>query len=214
MHRKQESENITEGADKEKAANKIGIIVTGSALKQISLSDDPSLKESFLKATDKVDVLLGCRISPAQKAEIVNMIKERYPNKITLAIGDGANDVNMILNSHVGVGIRGKEGQQAARSADYAIGQFKFLKPLMFIHGREAYRRNSMLVLYSFYKNVLYISVQYIFSLVSCYSGQPLYESMIYQLYNLTFTGLPILYYCLFDFEYIKDFESDLKLQK
>lgn len=57
----------------------------------------------------------------------------------------------------MGVGIFGKEGQQAARSADFAIGQFRFLKPLMFIHGREAYRRNSFLVLYTFYKNILYI---------------------------------------------------------
>jgi len=64
----------------------------------------------------------------------------------------------MITQAHVGVGILGKEGQQAARSADFAIGQFQFLKPLMFVHGREAYRRNSLLILYNFYKNVLYIS--------------------------------------------------------
>ena len=74
-----------------------------------------------------------------------------------MAIGDGANDVNMILQAHVGVGILGKEGQQAARTADYAIGQFKFLKPLLFIHGREAYRRNSMMVKYSFFKSVMYM---------------------------------------------------------
>jgi|TARA_B110000285_G_scaffold205398_1_gene243130 P-type E1-E2 ATPase len=64
----------------------------------------------------------------------------------------------MITQAHVGVGILGKEGQQAARSADFAIGQFQFLKPLMFVHGREAYRRNALLILYNFYKNVLYIS--------------------------------------------------------
>lgn len=91
------------------------------------------------------------------------MIKKRFPSKVTLSIGDGANDVNMILQAHVGVGIQGKEGQQAARSADYAIGQFKFLRPLMFVHGREAYRRNSLLILYTFYKNVLYISTQFFF---------------------------------------------------
>lgn len=71
------------------------------------------------------------------------MIKQRHKNKVTLSIGDGANDVAMILKAHVGVGILGKEGQQAARSADYAIGQFKNLKTLLFFHGREAYRRNS-----------------------------------------------------------------------
>jgi magnesium-transporting ATPase (P-type) len=77
----------------------------------------------------------------------------------------------MIMQAHVGVGILGKEGQQAARSADYAIGQFKFLKPLLFIHGREAYRRNSFLILYNFYKNVLYVSAQYFFGFRSTFSG-------------------------------------------
>jgi phospholipid-transporting ATPase len=99
------------------------------------------------------------------------MIRKRFPKKVTLAIGDGANDVNMILQAHVGVGILGKEGQQAARSADYAIGQFKFLKPLLFIHGREAYRRNSMLIKYTFYKNVLYVITQYYFGFFSAFSG-------------------------------------------
>ena len=124
-----------------------------------------------MAASDDVDVVLACRVSPKQKADIVNMIKERFPKKITLAIGDGANDVNMILQAHVGVGILGKEGQQAARSADYAIGQFKFLKPLLFFHGREAYRRNSMLILYNFYKNVVYIVAQFYFGFGSAFSG-------------------------------------------
>jgi len=80
------------------------------------------LRDTFVKATDYSDVVLACRVSPKQKADIVNLIKFRYPKKVTLAIGDGANDVNMILQAHVGVGIQGKEGQQAARSADFAIG--------------------------------------------------------------------------------------------
>jgi len=75
-----------------------------------------------------------------------------------LAIGDGANDVNMILKAHVGVGIAGREGLQAARAADYAIGQFKFLKTLLFVHGREAYRKNSTLILYNFFKNTVYVT--------------------------------------------------------
>ena len=124
-----------------------------------------------MAASDSADVVLACRVSPKQKADIVNMIRMRFPRKITLSIDDGANDVNMILQAHVGVGILGKEGQQAARSADYAIGQFKHLKPLMFIHGREAYRRNSMLIKYNFYKNVLYVMTQYYFGFWSAFSG-------------------------------------------
>jgi len=74
-----------------------------------------------VECSDKVDVVLACRVSPKQKADIVNMVKSRYPEKTTLSIGDGANDVNMILQAHVGVGILGKEGHQAARTADFAI---------------------------------------------------------------------------------------------
>jgi phospholipid-transporting ATPase len=169
-----------------------------------AINESPELREKFIELTDYADVVLACRVSPKQKADIVNLIKKRYPKKITLAIGDGANDVNMILQAHVGVGLLGKEGQQAARSADFAIGQFKFLKPLMFIHGREAYRRNSFLVLYTFYKNILYISPQYVFGFYSYFSAQVLYEPFIYQLYNITFTSIPIMFYALFDFEFEK----------
>ena len=108
----------------------------------------------------------------------------------------------------MGVGILGKEGQQAARSADYAIGQFKFLKPLMFVHGREAYRRNSLLILYTFYKNILYVTTQFFFGFWSSFSGQPLYEPMIYQLYNMTMTAAPIMFFALFDFEHQKDHDQ------
>ena len=128
------------------------------------------------------------------------MIKIRFPEKTTLAIGDGANDVSMILKAHVGVGIAGKEGLQAARAADYSIGQFRFLKPLLFIHGREAYRRNSTLILYNFFKNTLYVTTQYFFGFYSAFSGQVLYDPFIYQLYNMTMTTFPILWYSVFDF--------------
>jgi P-type E1-E2 ATPase len=75
------------------------------------IDSDDNIREIFLEASDSVDVVLACRVSPKQKADIVNMIKKRFPQKTTLAIGDGANDVNMILQAHVGVGILGKEGQ-------------------------------------------------------------------------------------------------------
>lgn len=84
-------------------------------------------------------------------------VRQKFPKTTTLSIGDGANDVNMITAANVGVGISGLEGQQAARSADYAIGQFKFLKNIIFTHGREAYRRNAYLVCYIFYKNILFV---------------------------------------------------------
>lgn len=117
------------------------MIIAGASL--VLLEFFPDCKELFLEISDRADVVLACRVSPKQKADIVNMVKGRHKNKVTLAIGDGANDVAMILQAHVGIGILGKEGQQAARSADYAVGQFKNLKTLLFFHGREAYRRNA-----------------------------------------------------------------------
>ena len=194
---------LNEICDKlEGARGKQAIIVGGTSLERIDSDDE--LRNKFLSASDKVDVVLACRVSPKQKADIVNMIRGRFPQKATLSIGDGANDVNMILQANVGIGILGKEGQQAARSADYAIGQFKFLKPLMFVHGREAYRRNTQLILYTFYKNVLYVCTQFYLGFSSAFSGQPAYEPFIYQMYNIMFTSLPIMYYALFDFEYEK----------
>jgi len=133
------------------------------------------------------------------------MIRDTDSSITTLAVGDGANDVNMITAAHVGVGISGLEGQQAARSSDFAIGQFQFLRPLLFVHGREAYRRNSFLVCYNFYKNILFVVPQYWFGFMSVFSGQTLYEPWIYQLYNIVFTALPIMWFALFDFERTKD---------
>jgi magnesium-transporting ATPase (P-type) len=82
---------------------------------------------------------------------------------------------------------------------------FKFLKPLLFIHGREDYRRNCMVVKYTFYKNILYVIPQYYFGFWSSFSGQTLYEPFFYQLYNITMTSLPIMYFPLFDWQHTKE---------
>lgn len=163
--------------------------------------------------------MLACRVSPKQKALIVTIIRERCSKNdekvTTLAIGDGANDVNMITAAHIGVGISGLEGQQAARASDYSIGQFKFLKTLMFQHGREAYRRNSYMILYMFYKNVLYVFPFFYYGFLSWFSGINFYDNFMYQCYNVLFTGLPVVWYCTFDFEHTKEkFMSEPLLYK
>jgi len=107
-------------------------------------------------------------------------MRDREPTKATLAIGDGANDVNMITEAHIGIGISGLEGQQAATAADYSIGQFRFLKNLLLTHGREAYRRNTYLVSYMFYKNILYVWPIWFFGFYSYFSGTPIYDILMY----------------------------------
>lgn len=86
----------------------MAVIVSGSAL--IDIAADYKRQEKFIDICSQMQVVLACRVSPKQKADIVNMIKNRYPTLTTLAIGDGANDVNMITAAHVGIGISGKEG--------------------------------------------------------------------------------------------------------
>ena len=110
----------------------------------------------------------------------------------------------MIMKAHIGIGIAGREGMQAARASDYAIGKFKFLKPLLFVHGREAYRKNSDIVCYNFYKNILYVMVQFLMNYFACFSGQTLYEPWIYQFYNPGFTGVALMYWGIFDYQYEK----------
>ena len=108
------------------------------------------------------------------------MVKNKMSQSTTLSIGDGANDVNMIAAAHVGIGISGLEGQQAAHSSDYAIGQFKYLKQLLFVHGREAYRRNSYLISFMFYKNIIFVFPIFCLGFYSGFSATEIYNDILY----------------------------------
>jgi len=147
-------------------------------------------------------------VSPSQKALIVKMEKEGIaPTPMTLAIGDGANDVGMIQEAHLGIGISGKEGLQAVNSADFAIAQFRFLKSLLVVHGRWNYRRMAKVVRYSFYKNIVLTLTLFYFNYFSGFSGQSLYETNIYSLYNFAL-GLPPVAMGLFDTDLTRRFVS------
>jgi len=182
---------------KELEARSTGALIISGASLTYALRE--TLRPLLLEVGDLCSVVLACRVSPKQKAEVVQLVREGKTNITTLSVGDGANDVNMITEAHIGIGIAGKEGQQAVRASDYAIGQFSFLRRLLFVHGREAYRRNSVLVCYNFYKNVLFVMPQFWFGCVSFFSGQPLYDPWIYQMYNIFYTSLPIVLYAIFD---------------
>jgi magnesium-transporting ATPase (P-type) len=110
-----------------------------------------------------------------------------------LAIGDGANDVAMIKAAHVGVGIAGKEGMQAVQNSDFAIGQFRFLRRLLFYHGRHNYRRLALIVYYMFYKNVLDRLCQFYFTAFALYSGQKYWSEVVTTIFNVVYTSLPII---------------------
>lgn len=133
---------------------KMSLVIDGITLNHV-LSDDV-LATLFIKLGWRANSVIICRASPKQKADIISIAKKNGP-WITMAIGDGANDVPMLMEAHIGVGMRGREGTQAERSADYTIGKFKFLHILLIVHGRWAYRRIAYFICYYFYKNVILV---------------------------------------------------------
>jgi phospholipid-translocating ATPase len=146
---------ILQDSDAEKAGNahvEHAVVIDGQTL-ALALADD--VKGLFLSLSTKCESVICCRVSPAQKAQMVLLVKEGL-NAMCLAIGDGANDVSMIQAAHVGVGIAGLEGAQASMSADYAIGQFRFLTKLLLVHGRWCYLRVAVFHEAFFYKNVIW----------------------------------------------------------
>uniref|UniRef100_A0A665UX66 Phospholipid-transporting ATPase n=1 Tax=Echeneis naucrates TaxID=173247 RepID=A0A665UX66_ECHNA len=181
-----------------------GLIIDGATLSAVLRpgqedSNSGSYKEIFLEICRNCSAVLCCRMAPLQKAQIVKLIKASKEHPITLAVGDGANDVSMILEAHVGIGIMGKEGRQAARNSDYAIPKFKHLKKMLLVHGHYYYIRISELVQYFFYKNVCFIFPQFLYQFFCGFSQQPLYDTAYLTLYNISFTSLPILLYSLIE---------------
>ncbi|KAL2164841.1 hypothetical protein VTH06DRAFT_137 [Thermothelomyces fergusii] len=112
---------------------------------------------------------------------------------LTLAIGDGANDLAMLSEAHVGVGISGREGLQAARVADYAIAQFRFLGRLLLVHGRWNYARTARFVLATFWKEMLFYLPTALYQRLVGYTGTSLYESWSLTALNTLFTSLCVI---------------------
>ena len=135
----------------------LALIIDG---KSLTYALEKDLEKMFLELAVMCKAVICCRVSPLQKALVVKLVK-RNLKAILLAIGDGANDVSMIQAAHVGVGISGVEGLQAARSADVSIGQFRYLRKLLLVHGAWSYQRISKVILYSFYKNIALYMTQF-----------------------------------------------------
>uniref|UniRef100_A0A8C2C797 Phospholipid-transporting ATPase n=1 Tax=Cyprinus carpio TaxID=7962 RepID=A0A8C2C797_CYPCA len=182
-----------------------GFIIDGATLSIVMNPqhevDASQYKSLFLQICQNCTAVLCCRMAPLQKAQIVKMVKTSKGSPITLSIGDGANDVSMILEAHVGIGIKGKEGRQAVRNSDYAIPKLKHLKKLLLAHGHLYYVRIAHLVQYFFYKNLCFILPQFLYQFFCGYSQQPLYDAAYLTMYNICFTSMPILAYSLLEQE-------------
>ncbi|KAL1915087.1 uncharacterized protein VTP21DRAFT_7568 [Calcarisporiella thermophila] len=171
------------------------LIIDGETLK---CSLERSARDLLLEVARRCDSVICCRVSPLQKAKMVNLVKKGL-HAMTLAIGDGANDVSMIQEANVGVGMCGEEGRQAVMASDYAIGQFRFLAKLLLVHGRWSYIRTSSMILVFFYKNVVWTFALFWYQFYSAFSGDMFIEYSLVMLYNLIFTSLPCIFLGVFD---------------
>ncbi|CCW61608.1 unnamed protein product [Phytomonas sp. EM1] len=162
---------------------------------------DRILSDKFL--TERFERLASCclsvvcvRMTPRQKAAICHFMRKR--GHITLAVGDGGNDVSMLQEANVGVGILGKESAQAARAADFSIAQFDDLRSLVFFHGQLAYVCTAYLIKYSFYKSMLIAFTQLAYTAVfTRYSGKSFWTSFMLLMWNGVYTLPHTLLYCL-----------------
>lgn len=186
--------NLDEGVDTDQKEG-FALVISGKSL-AFALLENVELE--FLKLGKACKAVICCRVTPLQKALVVELVK-RNVKATTLAIGDGANDVSMIKAAHIGVGISGKEGRQAVLSSDFSFAQFRFLERLLLVHGRWSYWRMSKFLNYFFFKNFAFTLVQFWYSFFSGYSAQTLYDTWFLSVYNVCFTSLPVLAMGIFD---------------
>jgi phospholipid-translocating ATPase len=172
------------------------LVIDGAALDHALADDDH--KALLLRLATQCEGVICCRVSPLQKALVVKMVKDGL-GVMTLAIGDGANDVSMIQAADVGVGISGEEGLQAVNSSDYAIAQFRFLKKLLLVHGHWSYARNGIMIVNFFYKNIVCIGVLWWFQIYCGWSSSYVFEYTYLLFWNSFWTIAPVLGIGLFD---------------
>lgn len=193
-------------ADHHPARGNYGLVIDGATLDSLVQSTD--YLNQFALLGKKCRAVLCCRVSPSQKAAVVHIVKSIF-DVVTLAVGDGANDVSMIQVADVGIGIAGVEGRQAAMSADYAIGQFKFLKPLILLHGRYSYLRVAEMTALLLYKNFVFSLALFWYGIPSQFDSSYFFDYTYLTLFNSVFTSLPVVCLGILD----KDLPEDLLLK-
>uniref|UniRef100_A0A8B9QGV1 Phospholipid-transporting ATPase n=1 Tax=Apteryx owenii TaxID=8824 RepID=A0A8B9QGV1_APTOW len=179
----------------EQANGVYGLVINGHSL---AYALEGNLELELVRTACMCKVVICCRVTPLQKAQVVELVK-KYKKAVTLAIGDGANDVSMIKTAHIGVGISGQEGMQAVLSSDFSFAQFRYLQRLLLVHGRWSYIRMSKFLKYFFYKNFAFTLVHFWYGFFSGFSAQTVYDEWFITLYNLVYTSLPVLGMSLFD---------------
>uniref|UniRef100_A0A3B3X3U2 Phospholipid-transporting ATPase n=1 Tax=Poecilia mexicana TaxID=48701 RepID=A0A3B3X3U2_9TELE len=176
-------------------SGEFALIISGHSLAHALEAD---MEAEFVSTACACKAVICCRVTPLQKAQVVELIK-KHKKAVTLAIGDGANDVSMIKSAHIGVGISGQEGIQAVLASDYSFAQFRFLQRLLLVHGRWSYLRMCRFLCYFFYKNFAFTMVHFWFGFFCGFSAQTVYDQFFITLYNIVYTSLPVLAMGVFD---------------
>ncbi|XP_008835917.1 probable phospholipid-transporting ATPase VD isoform X1 [Nannospalax galili] len=186
-------------------SGRAGLIITGKTL-EFALQE--SLQKQFLELTGWCQAVVCCRATPLQKSEVVKLIRNHL-HVMTLAIGDGANDVSMIQVADIGIGVSGQEGMQAVMASDFAISQFRHLSKLLLVHGHWCYTRLSNMILYFFYKNVAYVNLLFWYQFFCGFSGTSMTDYWVLIFFNLLFTSAPPVIYGVLE----KDVSAETLLQ-
>ncbi|XP_069839472.1 probable phospholipid-transporting ATPase IM [Dendropsophus ebraccatus] len=179
----------------ETVTGEYALVINGHSLAHALEAD---MEKEFLEIACMCKTVICCRVTPLQKAQVVELVK-KYKKAVTLAIGDGANDISMIKSAHIGVGISGQEGMQAVLASDYSFAQFRYLQRLLLVHGRWSYFRMCKFLCYFFYKNFAFTLVHFWFGFFCGFSAQTVYDQWFITLFNIVYTSLPVLAMGLFD---------------
>ncbi|XP_064367263.1 phospholipid-transporting ATPase VD isoform X2 [Dromaius novaehollandiae] len=182
-----------------------GLVIDGKTLEHV-LHD--SLQNTFLELAEKCRAVVCCRATPLQKSVLVRLVRNKL-KAMTLAVGDGANDVSMIQVADTGVGISGQEGMQAVMASDFAVSQFRHLRKLLLVHGHWCYTRLTNMVLYFFYKNVAYVNLLFWYQFFCGFSGTSMTDYWILIFFNLLFTSVPPIICGILD----KDASAEILMQ-
>ncbi|XP_019521307.1 PREDICTED: probable phospholipid-transporting ATPase VD isoform X1 [Hipposideros armiger] len=199
------NEALSQPPAPEDAGQRAGLVITGKTL-EFALQE--SLQRQFLELTACCYAVVCCRATPLQKSKVVKLVRNQL-RVMTLAIGDGANDVSMIQVADIGIGISGQEGMQAVMASDFAVSQFKHLSKLLLVHGHWCYTRLSNMILYFFYKNVAYVNLLFWYQFFCGFSGTSMTDYWVLIFFNLLFTSAPPVIYGVLE----KDVSAETLMQ-
>lgn len=173
------------------------LVVEGADLNNFFIT--PDVQTCFINMACSADIVIACGLTPIQKAELVKLVKLRLaPTPITLAIGDGLNDIKMIQEAHIGVGVINPDNPHAASYADFAVTSFSSLKQLLFLQGSRTLQAMCIVVYWSYFKSLCFVMPLFYYQGYTNWAGLDLYGSFIQLLFHTVFTPIPVVLCALF----------------